>query len=108
MPYGTLIYRLGEDNYLLFPVIDVQLRDRKVIAIGSIQVWPGQPDVTLPAGDWPCTLLGEDSHAVYSSVVHFDSDNTVHCADGSPGPATLTVVQPFGDPAMQTTNANGR
>jgi hypothetical protein len=102
-PYGTLAYRIGE-TYLTLPVVRIELRQRRVIITARIEVKPGDPDITLPGGDWPCTLIGEDGNAVYSAVPHIEGDTTVHCPAWSKVPAHLIVVQPFGDPAMQDGN----
>lgn len=101
MTYGTLVYRLDENETLIFPVVKVELRGRRVIVTGRIDVYPGQPDVRLPAGDWPCTLLGVDGLAIWSSSAHIEADYFVHCGSEMHEPASLHIIQPFGDPAMQ-------
>jgi hypothetical protein len=104
MTIGHLVYRLPTGP-LVLPITGIQLRQRRVVITARVEVWPGQPDVSIPAGRWPCTLLGADGLAIYSSIASFAGSRTRGGDGAASHPSTFTVVQPFGDPDMQSPEA---
>lgn len=93
-PYGYLVYQLP-NMVLTVPITRIKLRDATVITEGTLERTLMDNPITIPAGRHIVNLTGEDGRLIYQSAAIFRNSVTAD-RDAAGNPATLTVVQPWG------------